>query len=102
MTFKAFITQCGILTNPITIGRGCRQDDPIAPYLFLFGAEILSLLIKTNPNIIHLLITLPTPNSFLMDIKKLFFQIWNIKPDKIKQNSICMNYLDGKLIFKIF
>ena len=46
----------------------------------------------------HLLTLLPTPNSFLMDMNKIFFQfLWNMKPDKIKQNSIYMNYLDGGL-----
>ena len=48
---KAYILQCGFLSESIKIGRGCRQGDPIAPYLFLIGAEILSLLIKINPEI---------------------------------------------------
>ena len=48
--------------------------------------------------LIHLLTSLPIPNSFVMDINKIFFQfLWNMKPDKIKRNSICMNYLDGGL-----
>ena len=49
--FVADIIQCGILSKPISIQRGCRQGDPIAPYLFILVAEILTLLIEYNPDI---------------------------------------------------
>ncbi|MEM6816943.1 MAG: reverse transcriptase domain-containing protein, partial [Bacteroidota bacterium] len=33
------------------IERGCRQGDPISPYLFLIAGEILGLMIRQNSNI---------------------------------------------------
>ena len=47
----AFVLQCGVLSDPIHIGRGCRQGDPISPYLFLLVAEVLNILIENNIDI---------------------------------------------------
>ena len=35
-------------SNPTPIERGCRHGDPIAPYLFLFVAEVLRCLIEKS------------------------------------------------------
>ena len=48
----AFVLQSGFLSREIQISRGCRQGDPISPYLFLIGAEILAKMIKINPGIV--------------------------------------------------
>ena len=45
------INQGGNLSAFFHIGRGCRQGDPISPFLFIFCAEILGLMIRKNKNI---------------------------------------------------
>ena len=49
--FKAAVLQCGFLSEQFNIQRGCRQGDPITPYLFIICAEILAILIKQNHDI---------------------------------------------------
>ena len=51
---NAYVIQCGFLSKPIHIMRGCCQGDPIYVYLFLMGAEILMQMILINSDIIGL------------------------------------------------
>jgi len=45
------VSQNGFFSQYIKISRGCRQGDPISPYIFILCAEILAILIKNDKNI---------------------------------------------------
>ena len=38
------------MSSWFSIKRGCRQGDPICPYLFLQSVEILAIMIRQNQN----------------------------------------------------
>ena len=45
----AYVQQCDFLSEPIKIGRGCRQGG--LTYLFILCAQILQAMIHLNPKI---------------------------------------------------
>ena len=45
------INQGGNLSNFLKVKRGCRQGDPIAPYIFILCTEILAIRLRNNNNI---------------------------------------------------
>ena len=62
----SFVLQNGIASSPFYLERGCRQGDPLSPYIFILCAEILSLLVKNDPRVKGLEIGALTIQDFPM------------------------------------
>ena len=63
---KSRVEQNGHLSSYISLTRGCRQGDPLSPYVFVKVTIIKSLLLS---KITHMLLSLPSPN--FLSIKEL-------------------------------
>lgn len=48
---KSTVIVNGQLTPWFPVCRGCRQGDPVSPYLFVLSVEIMAAMIRQNPNI---------------------------------------------------
>ena len=48
---KSTVVVNGSVTPWFEIERGCRQGDPLSPYIFVLCVEIMSTMIRCNPNI---------------------------------------------------
>ena len=58
---KASVMQCGVLSDLFDIERGCRQGDPLSPFLILLCAQVLHLIVNNK------------------DIKGIFIDGWEYK-----------------------
>ena len=48
---KSTISVNGNITEWFTVSRGCRQGDPLSPYIFIICVEILAIMIRENKQI---------------------------------------------------
>ena len=48
---KSCVINNGHMSSFFRLERGCRQGDPLAPYLFIIGVEILAIALKQNADV---------------------------------------------------
>ena len=90
---KLRINQGGNLSAFFHIGHGCRQGDPVSPFLFILCAEILGIMIRKTKNINGIIINNREHKLSQYTDDTVF--ILNGKSKSLKQHSMyCLNILN--------
>ena len=106
---KSCVINNGHMSNFFSLERGCRRGDPLSPYLFIIGVELLSLKLKANQDIhgiiineVESLISLYADDTFLildgsenslreaLECFESFYKVW-FKNEFI-QNKSCVGW----------
>ena len=92
---SAAILQVGVLSDFFPMKRGCKQGDPIAPYLFIICAQLLCEMILTNTNING--IKLDQMNSKSPNLPMTQHCLWMVQraPCKNTMNVLVFGSLSG-------
>ena len=105
---KSCVINNGNMSNFFSLERGCRQGDPLSPYLFIIGVELLAIKIKSNPHIKGVVVNDTEPlisqyadDTFLMlDGSELSLKETLLCFDKFyKTSGLKMNTLKTKVVW---
>ena len=110
--FQKNITSCLIINGTLSpwfkIHRGCRQGDPVFPYIFFLCAEILSLMVRNNQDIRglsynyeNLLMTQYAEDTeFILDGSKTYFETTDmVLTDFASMSGLNINYEKSQVIW---